>query len=228
MSLLVRALPPSWRRAVPRHIPHTSGQLAESWQRCLGTLLTMAWSRVEPPIEVPPPSGLAPSDNLQRSMNLIMPLRWGDVVSRAELAQGLSDATDMVLSGLNNIGTVHFARFDLIDRYLCMFSIYDGDPGGYIRDFIGAIGPAFDMLMRFVEDPPPPVQRDPDAFLAWIAAHDAFQFPDNLTAMAPDLGSLERRTLVQLHRHPHVQLGLYRNYPGFSASQIREALEVGW
>jgi hypothetical protein len=228
VPLSIRSLPPAWRRLVPHDIPRTPNEMVDVWQHVMGSVLTLVWSRLEPPIEVPPPSGLAPSDNMQRSMNLIMPLRWGNVVSRAELARGLSDATDMVLSGLNNIGTVHFARFVLIDRYLCMFSIYDGDPGGYIRDFIAAIGPAFDMLMGFVEDPPPPVQRDPDAFLAWVAAHDAFQFPSNLTDLAPTLTSLERRTLVQLHRHPHVQLGLYRNYPGFSASQIREALEVGW
>lgn len=228
MSLRTPFIPTTPRRWLPRSVPTKAAEWRQAGQRALGSVLTLIWSRLEPTIEVAPPSGLSPSDDLQRSMNLVMALRSTNVVARAELAQGLVAATDQVLAGLNNIGTIHFARFDLIDGYLCMFSIYDGDPGAYIRDFIEAIGPAFDMLMTFVADPPAPVQTHPDQFIEWVAAHDAFQFPGNATALAPDLSSLERRTLVQLHRHPHVQLGLYRNYPGFSAGQIREALEVGW
>jgi hypothetical protein len=214
---------------VPRVTPESNASATAILQRLEGTALTLYWAHREPPIDIlPEPPEVAPSDSMQRAMNLVMPLRWTHVAGRAELAKGLSDATAQVLAGLNNLGTVHFARFDIIDRNLCMFSIYDGDLRGYIRDFIASIGPAFDMLMAFVKHPPPPVQTHPDQFIDWVADHDAFQFPEVPTDLARDLTSLQRESLVEMHRKRNVQLGLYRNYPGFSASQIREHLGVGW
>ncbi len=203
--------------------------IATMRDQLLGAALAKVWARIGTDYVPPRRPSMAPSDNLQRSMNLIMPLRWRSVVVRAQLAQGLYSATDQILAGLNNVGTVHFARFDLIGRNLCMFSIYDGDMAGYLRDFIAAIGPAFDMLMGFVADPPPlPVGFHVDEFTEWIERHDAFQLPGDITDISPDLTTLPRRILVLFERHPDLQLGLYRNYPGFSASQIRDALEVGW
>jgi hypothetical protein len=190
-------------------------------ERWLGAGLALVWSRLEPEIAVERPPPLAPSDSMQRAMNLIMPLRYRGVVARAHLAQ--------ILAGLNNVGTVHFARFDLVGDNLCMFSIYDGNMSGYLRDFIAALGPAFDMLMEFVAHPPnTPVQTNVDEFIAWVEDHDAFQMPETVADLAPDLSSLPRRLLVVLHRERNVQLGLYRNYPGFTASQIRDALGIGW
>ena len=110
-----------------------------------------------------------------------------------------------------------------------MFSIYDGEVTGYIRDFIVVIGQAFDVLMGFVADPlPTPVAEHPDEFVAWVAAHDAFQMPEEPTDLRPDLGSVERHSLYVLRRERNVQLGVYRCYPGYSAAQIREHLGIGW
>ena len=60
-------------------------------------------------------------------MNLVMPLKFPQVAYRVQLGQMLFDAADEILGGLNNVGTVHFARFDVIEGNLCMFSIFDGD-----------------------------------------------------------------------------------------------------
>src|SRR3979409_2660189 len=76
------------------------------------------------------------SDNVQQTMNLIMPLRDPTPAGRAILLQLFMAQTDVVLSGLHNVGTVHYARFDLLDDKLCLFSIFDGDFAAYIRDFI--------------------------------------------------------------------------------------------
>ena len=46
-----------------------------------------------------------------------------------------------------NVGTVHFARFVIVDNNLCMFSSYDGDFTNYIRDFIAQIGSVFDGVV---------------------------------------------------------------------------------
>ena len=187
------------------------------------------WARVQPARPHPWELSISPSDNLQRPMNLIMPLKSRYVVDRGRLAGALVQATDMILVGLNNVGTVHFARFDIIDGNLCMISIYDGELSGYIRDFIAVMGQAFDVLMGFVKDPPPtPVSEHPDEFVAWVAAHDAFQMPEEPSDLRPDLSNLERETLLVLRRHRNVQLGIYRCYPGYSAAQVRNALGIGW
>jgi len=187
------------------------------------------WSRFEPARPRPWEPSPAPGDNLQRPMNLIMPLRYRYLIRRGQLTKALVGATDMILVGLNNVGTVHFARFDLVDGNLCMFSIYDGELSGYIHDFIAVMGQAFDALMDFVQDPPPrPVWDHPDEFIAWVARHDAFQFPEESSDLRPDLRSLERANLLALRRETNVQFGVYRCYPGYSAAQIRQHLQIGW
>jgi hypothetical protein len=40
---------------------------------------------------------------------------------------------------------------------------------------------------------------------------------------------LPRDLILQLHANPNVSLGGgYRNYPGFSAAQVRRKFGVGW
>src|SRR5262249_11452198 len=134
----------------------------------------------------PPASQLsaAPSDNVQRPMNLIMPLRFDNVGLRGDLTKALMTVTDEVFVGLNNVGTVHFARFDIVAGNLCMFSVYDGEMSGYIRDFIGTLGDAFNRLLEFVKDPPTrPVEQHVDEFIAWVAKHDAFQLPEDASSV---------------------------------------------
>ncbi len=196
----------------------------------MASALVAAWSRIEPAPRRPALVSPAPSDHLQRPMNLIMPLRRPSIVARSKLTETLVSATDEVLSGLNNVGTIHFARFDLVAGNLCMFSIYDGDLGGYVRDFIATIGHAFDSILTWVKAPPSlPVGDHVDEFVQWIEAHDAFQLPDRPTDLIiRNLSSLPRDTMLALHRHPNTQLGVYRGYPGFSAAQIRDHLSVGW
>ena len=124
---------------------------------------------------------------------------------------------------------MHFARFDVVQGNLCMFSVYDGEFAAYIRDFIATIGSAFDTLLTCVKDPPPtPVSRHVDEFVEWVRQRDALQMADHPAAMGGNgLDSVARDILVTLHRHPNVQLGFYRAYPGFSVAQIRDRLSQG-
>jgi hypothetical protein len=195
----------------------------------MGSVLAAYWARKDPPGYTAPPLSLAIGDNVQRPMNLVMPLRYPMAGGRAEATAVLTSATDEILVGLNNVGTVHFARFTIVKNALCMFSVYDGDFQGYIRDFISAIGGAFDAIMNLVRDPPPiPCAHHVDEFIEWVREHDALQLPEKPTDLDPDVRLLRRRTLTLLHRHPNAQLGFYQAYPGFSAAQIREALGIGW
>ena len=207
----------------------TSRALKMHAESAFVAVATAVWARIERPQRPPIVESMAAGDNLQRSMNLVMPLSPRGLARRGKLTTDLVGATEMVVVGLNNVGTVHFARFVLIGPNLCMFSVFDGDMTGYIRDFITVIGQAFDVIMGYVKDPPrTPVGRYPDEFIAWVAAHDAFQMPEQPTDLRPDLRSVERHSLYLLRRERNVQLGEYRCYPGYSAAQIRQHLGIGW
>jgi hypothetical protein len=174
----------------------------------------------------------APADNLQQHMNLVMPLRDRTAVGRAKAAQAVGTTIDETFTGLSNVGTVHFARFDIIAGNLCMFSIYDGDFTNYIRDFIAVFGTVFNALMEVVEDPPPtPCELHPQAFVDWIKAHDAFQVPADVSSLFPgeaDIANIPRDVVLLLAQEPNVQLGRFSNYPGVSAAQIRRSTGMDW
>jgi hypothetical protein len=186
------------------------------------------WRRREP-VEVPGRSwSMAPSDNVQQTMNLVMPLRSTSPVELAKMAAAVSSVSDVLSTGLDNIGTVHVARFDVVRGNLCMISVYDGDFATYIRDFVVSIGPVFNLLMDFVVDPPTiPVEDHVDEFVDWVDRHDLLQM-GNLLHLSEDLAKVPRAAVLLLDQKPDVQLGVYRAYPGFSVAQIRKALGIGW
>jgi hypothetical protein len=195
----------------------------------LGSILAAYWARRERPSRFSQPASLAISDNVQRPMNLVMPLRYPVTAARGRATETLTRATDEILVGLNNVGTVHFARFAIVRGALCMFSVYDGDFEGYIRDFISSIGTSFDKVMDLVKDPPrTPCAEHVDEFIAWVGDHDILQLPEQPTELTADISLIPRRTLTLLHKNPNAQLGFYRAYPGFSAAQIRDRLGIGW
>lgn len=187
------------------------------------------WAKWRP--VTPPAPALSPalSDNVQRTMNLIMPLADPSATGRAKLLQLFMTNGEVILAGLHSVGCVHSARFDLLGDKLCLFSVYDGDFDGYIRDFIVTVGTFFTDLMGFMKQPPHrPVEHHPDEFIAWVAAHDLVQLPEDITEVCPDLEYLPRCLTVLLHEHPDLQLFSYRQYPSHTAAQIRERLNLGW
>ena len=61
---------------------------------------------------------------------------------------------------LDKVGTPHFVQFvPLEDRQLGFFTAYDGPFDKYIGDFTRSVGEVFDLLFKFVEDPPPSPSR---------------------------------------------------------------------
>ena len=193
-------------------------------ERCLLSY----WGRKDP--QNPQPSfSMNPSDNLQVALNLVMPLTDKSAIGRARLAQALGPAMQEVFAGLNNTGLVHFGRGTIVDGTLSILTVYDGDLSNYVRDFIYNVGGAFNIILSFVEDPPPlPVEEHPDEFIEWVVAHDALQIPEDAMQLSDDLMKLPRRLALIMDKHDAVQLFHYRAYPGFSAAQVRKALRVGW
>ncbi len=177
----------------------------------------------------------SPGDSLQNMMNLVMPLKDKSPIGRAKAALAIAQNVDEIYAGLNNVGTVHTARFVIVDGNLCMFSVYDGDFSNYIRDFIATIGSVFNAIVALVEDGEAviPCEVNVEAFIDWVHAHDLFQLPDVPTDIMvmprDDLRRLPRDVILQLNVNKNVSLGTgYRAYPAFSAAQIRQRLGLGW
>jgi catalase len=206
------------------------------------------WARKMPTAALPggPRVAVQPSENVQRMMNLIMPLKDKSAIGRGKAAAAVAQNVDEIFAGLDNVGTVHFARFLLIGDSICMISVYDGDFTNYIRDFIATIGSVFDEVVKLVEggEAITPSEKHVDAFIDWVHDHDLFQapdFPTDLFTLNKESGKtprgegpLELRTLpreyvLQLKANPNISLGGgYRGYPGFSAAEVRRKLGVGW
>lgn len=212
--------------------------LVRWFKHVLGIVVVRVWSWLHPTTPLPggPRTSRQLTDNVMRTMNLVMPLKDKTAIGRAQAALVIGSSLDEIYSGLDNVGTVHVARFCIVDNNLLMFSFYDGDFRTYIRDFIMTLGHGFDAIVELIEDPPPvPCWEHVDEFIEWVHEHDAFQLPDNAAdlarVIAPGLDNLEnlsRYLVLQLHKNPNVQLGSYRGYPGYSVAQVREKLGVGW
>ncbi|TAI61133.1 hypothetical protein CWO89_36860 [Bradyrhizobium sp. Leo170] len=179
-------------------------------------------------------------------MNLIMPLKEKSPVGRAKAALAIAQNKDAIYAGLDNVGTVHFARFVIVGDNICMFSVYDGDFTNYIRDFIATIGSVFNAVVELVEggEAVIPCEHNVEAFIQWVHERDLYQVPDTATDLLrdqealngdkaasgnDDLRLLPRKVVLQLRANANVSLGSgYRAYPGFSAAQVRNQLGIGW
>lgn len=183
------------------------------------------WWSVRDPVPLPPRVvGPARGDNVQQTMNLLMPLAHPGPRTTAELLGLIQLRFDDIQGGLDTIGSVHFARFDIVDGHLAMFSVYDGDFETYIRDFIALFGHVFDKLVEYAKEPPPlPTAHHPSAFVEWVRKHDLMQLPQNSTDLT-DLNRLPRHMMQIFHMQPNVQLGFYSGYSGFSVAQVRTSL----
>jgi hypothetical protein len=86
----------------------------------------------------------------------------------------LKAAAKKMTEGANSVGTLHFAHFvPLADTHLGFFTVFDGTFEKYIGDFTEKIGPVFDLMFKYVSDPPPtPVAKNAKAFLDWSGAMD--------------------------------------------------------
>ena len=219
------------------------------WFRFLSTHVVVPfWAWREPKAKLPggPRASVQPSENLQRMMNLVMPLKDPSPVGRAKAVVAIAQNVDAIFAGLDNVSTVHLARFVLIGDNLCMISVYDGDFNNYIRDFIATLGSVFDSVIHLVEggNAMIPTTRNIETFIDWVHDRDLFQAPDFATDLfalqdaaigAPvnspphDLRTLPRALILQLHANPNISLGGgYRAYQGVSAAAIREKFGVGW
>jgi hypothetical protein len=72
---------------------------------------------------------------------------------------------------LATVGTPHFAQFiPLGNNEIGFFTVYDGDFDTYIADFTKYIGPVFDLIFKFITNPPPsPCRKHVQEFIDFAA-----------------------------------------------------------
>ncbi|MDN2709068.1 hypothetical protein O0880_06460 [Janthinobacterium sp. SUN118] len=129
---------------------------------------------------------------------LMMPVLPG--TNPIHIAAALQEYQQQINAALTKIGTVHFARFTLLDRsqanllpnaksagpsdtlVIGVITEYDGNFNSYIEDFVAQLGQVFDALLQFVEGGKPliPVANHVSAFEAFITANDAAQHAPNI------------------------------------------------
>jgi hypothetical protein len=97
-----------------------------------------------------------------------------------------------ITKDLDTVGTPHFAQFvPLEDHQIGFFTVYDGAFDTYIADFTKNIGPVFDLIFKFTQNPPPsPCRMHLQEFIDFAAA----------TSRAP--------------------IGFYQAYPGLTVQDI--------
>ena len=96
---------------------------------------------------------------------------------------------------LNNLKTVHFARFVFLENHtkLAVITTYDGTFEDYINEFIDAIGDVFNALLAHMKDASPlPVQKYRAEFLEFVRAHD-------LRAIEPFYSAYPTATVLDIH-----------------------------
>jgi hypothetical protein len=126
-------------------------------------------------------------------LTLLMPIIPG--TSPLEIGAALEKYNTEIDTALTSIGTVHYARFLLLDRaapnlqpsgpsdqlVLAVITEFDGSFQAYIGDFVSQIGDVFNALLQFVVGGAAvtPVQSNMAAFSAFVTANDASEHQPN-------------------------------------------------
>ena len=131
-------------------------------------------------------------------LTLLMPVLPG--TKFLKIVEALAASQSAIHAALESIGTVHFARFILLDTskpnlqpdmrkidtpsdtlVLAVITEYDGSFNAYISDFVNQLGDVFNTLLTFVVGGAAvsPVQDNLAAFQAFVAENDASQHAPN-------------------------------------------------
>ena len=125
-------------------------------------------------------------------LTLILPLKEG--IDLQQLGGLIAMAEAKIEEALKAIGTVHYARFVVLDAStpnlqpgptgpykLAVITTYDDDFDTYIQDFVNNIGMIFDALMSMTTDGEHlvPVNQHVAEFTGYVSKNDASRNPPN-------------------------------------------------
>jgi hypothetical protein len=134
---------------------------------------------------------------VQNPLTLVMTVRSPDdhraLQDKLGKLQSLPRAHNPVITALDAIATVHFARFVFLDdTRLAVITTYDGDFAVYINEFVDHIGEVFDDLLQHMDGAPPlPVARHRAEFLDYVQRNE-------LRCLPPFYSAYPRRTVLDI------------------------------
>jgi hypothetical protein len=108
-------------------------------------------------------------------MTITSPADYTQLNGLLQQIQSAPPEKNPIRGALDKLKSVHFARFVFLanNTQLAVITTYDGSFDHYINDFIDEIGDVFNALLAHMKDAPPlPVQKNRDAFLAYVKAND--------------------------------------------------------
>ena len=124
--------------------------------------------------------GSAPAPKaVQSPLTLVMKIKsdaaYQELKALLNQMQSAPPDRNPIWVALNKLRNVHFARFVFLNNntQLAVITTYDGTFEAYINEFIDAIGDIFNALLQRMDGAPPlPVQKNRDAFLAYVRTND--------------------------------------------------------
>ena len=140
---------------------------------------------------------------MTKPLSLFMPVLPN--TKMLSIVEALVASKKQIDTALAAIGTVHFARFELLDTskpnlipdlstlnqpsstlVIAVITEYDGSFNAYISDFVAQLGGVFDALLGFVVGGAAliPVSNNLVSFEAFITTNDASQHSPNNTLYA--------------------------------------------
>jgi hypothetical protein len=138
------------------------------------------------------------ADNqVQNPLTLVMTIRSTDdqraLQEKLGHLQSLPRDKNPVITALDKIATVHFARFVFLDEArLAVITTYDGDFDAYINEFVDHIGDVFNDLLQHMDGAPPlPVQQHRGEFLDYVRRND-------LRCLPPFYSAYPQRTVLDI------------------------------
>jgi hypothetical protein len=134
---------------------------------------------------------------VQNPLTLVMTARSAEdrrmLQEKLTVLQSLPREQNPVVTALDKLATVHFARFVFLDdARLAVITTYDGDFESYINEFVDHIGDVFNDLLQHMDDAPPlPVECHRQEFLDYVGGHD-------LQCMGPFYSAYPSRTVLDI------------------------------
>jgi hypothetical protein len=118
------------------------------------------------------------AEQVSRPLTLVMNIKSQEDYQQLKALlthlQGLPESSNPIVVALNELSTVHFARFVFIgEKQLAVITTFDGAFEAYIDAFVNKIGEVFDKLLAHMDDAPPlPVSEHRAEFLAYVRKYD--------------------------------------------------------
>jgi hypothetical protein len=137
---------------------------------------------------------VALEDQVQNSINLYLPLK--NPAQAMSLVAALKDAGPQAHEALASLRTVASARFVMepTGSALWVMTVFDGDMGSYLMDFVGVLADVFDAILVYVHGAPPlPVRDHAQAYVEFVKAHSV---PGGVHSAMPDITVMEALRLA--------------------------------